>query len=304
MRNIFIILFFGYSLGALAQLEPLSNQYLLNTLAINPAYAGSHDALSISLFHRNQWTGFDGAPKTVTLAMHSPMRNEKVGLGIMAVNDRSGISSSNLLSGNFAYRIRIDKGIFSFGLGGGISVSRLKWQSLVAVNSDDELLRDNSPAYILPNFSLGVYYNSDRVFLGVSLPMLLSHEFNSSSGSFDIVNDTYNYNYFINGGYLIHLSSHWKLLPSAMIRFTPAALPQADLNSYIIYGDRVWAGISYRSNKSVVGLLMYQVNNQLSVAYSYDIGLGKIGGYMGGSHEIMIRYDFRYIVDVMDPRYF
>ena len=133
MRWIYFILIIGYSGCATAQLEPLSNQYLLNTMSINPAYAGSREALSISMFHRNQWTGFEGAPKTVTLAMHSPMRNEKVGLGFLAVNDRSGISSSNLVSGNFAYRIRMDKGIFSFGLGGGLTISRLKWQNLIEI---------------------------------------------------------------------------------------------------------------------------------------------------------------------------
>ena len=35
-----------------------------------------------------------------------------------------------------------------------------------------------------------------------------------------------------------------------------------------------------------------------------DMGLGDTGRTMGGAHEIMIRYDFRYVIDVMNPRYF
>lgn len=290
--------------GLQAQLEPLSDQYMLNTLSINPAYAGSRDALSITMLHRNQWTGFEGAPKTVSLAMHVPMRNEKVGLGLLAVNDRRGISSSNILTGNFAYRIVTGAGVFSFGLAGGFTFAKNNWNSLVAVDQDDGLLMRDSRGYLLPDFSIGTYYYSERFFFGLSIPMFVSHDFDPAADGFNLVNKYQEYNYFLHGGYLFRPASTVKILPSFMVRFTPLSLPQADLNLHLILFDRVQTGFSYRSNKSMVGLLMYHVNNQLAVAYSYDMGFGKIGGYMGSSHEIMIRYDFRYIIDVINPRYF
>ena len=299
-----IILISIVPLGVKGQLEPLSNQYLLNTLAINPAYAGSRDALSLSMHHRNQWTGFDGAPKTISLAMHAPLRNEKVGLGLLVMNDRRGISGYSVIMGNFAYRILMNDGILSFGLGSGLSIFRNNWEELVAVDQDDDLLNGNSSRYFQINFSLGAFYSNDKFFLGLSLPLFLSHDFNSSSGNFAMVNDYRRYNYFINGGYLFTLSPNWKLLPSSMIRYNPASTIQVDVNSFLIFHDKVWFGISYRSNKSVVGHLIYQINNQLAVGYAYDRGFGKIGGYLGGSHEITIRYDFRYIIDVIGPRYF
>jgi type IX secretion system PorP/SprF family membrane protein len=305
MRRWYIILFILMApLGVKGQLEPLSNQYLLNTLAINPAYAGSRDALSLSMHHRNQWTGFDGAPKTLTLAMHAPLRNEKVGLGLLAMNDRRGISASNVILGNFAYRILMNDGVLSFGLGSGISILKNNWEELVAVDQDDDLINGNSSRYLQVNFSLGAFYSNDRLFLGLSLPLFLSQNFSSASGNFEMTNDYQKYNYLINGGYLFTLSPNWKLLPSAMIRYNPSSTMQVDLNSFIIFHDKIWLGISYRSNKSMVGHLIYQVNNQLAAGYSYDMGFGKIGGYLGGSHEITIRYDFRYIIDVIGPRYF
>jgi len=54
----------------------------------------------------------------------------------------------------------------------------------------------------------------------------------------------------------------------------------------------------------LVDHLIFQINNQLAADYSYDRGFGKVGGYMGGSHEITIPYDFRYMIDVIGPRYF
>ncbi|MCK5136330.1 MAG: type IX secretion system membrane protein PorP/SprF [Bacteroidales bacterium] len=299
-----IISFIVSGTFAEAQLEPLSNQYLLNNLAINPACAGSREALSVTMLHRNQWTGFEGSPKTVTLAVHSPMRNEKIGLGLLAVNDRFGISRSTCISGNFAYKIRMQQGILSFGLSGGLTIASNTWSELVAIDLDDALLLGNTPGYLLPNFSAGTYYYTDRLFIGLSIPMFLSHNFNPSTQKFDLVNDYSEYNYLVNAGYLFKISDNWKVLPSILIRFNPGSAVQMDLNTYVIYRDKIWAGFSYRSNKSIVGLFMYQVNNQLSVAYTYDMGFGIIAGYMGGSHEIMIRYDFRYIINVISPRYF
>jgi len=287
-----------------AQLEPLSNQYLLNTLSINPAYAGSRDALSVTMLHRNQWTGFNGSPKTLSLAMHAPMRNEKIGLGFLAVNDKVGISSSSIITGNFAFRIRTGSGVLSFGLAGGFTIAKNNWNNLVAVHQDDEFLQRDSRGYFQPDFSIGTYYQTERLFIGLSVPMFMSHRFNTTTNVYYMVNDYKEYNYFINGGYLLRPTSAVKVLPSVLIRFTPLSTPQADLNLHLIFFDRIQTGLSYRSNKSIVGLIMYHVNNQLAIAYSYDMGFGKVGGYMGSSHEIMIRYDFRYIIDVINPRFF
>jgi type IX secretion system PorP/SprF family membrane protein len=303
-RNLLIIGIVLCGPALLAQLEPLSSQYLLNTLAINPAYAGNREALSITMLHRTQWTGFEGAPRTETLALHTPLRNERVGLGILAMNDRAGISSTRVFMGNFAYRIHAGDGIMSMGLGGGISILRKRWDELIAVDPEDELVPVSTENYLLPDFSIGIYYNSDRFFFGFSVPMFLSHDFNQASGSYDLVNDLAEYNYYFNGGVLLNLSSRWKVMPSVMIRYKQSSIPQMDINAHVIYHDRIWLGISYRSNNSLIGMITYQANNQLAVAYSYDMGLGSVGRYMGGSHEIMIRYDFRYIIDVINPRYF
>jgi type IX secretion system PorP/SprF family membrane protein len=288
----------------LAQLEPLSSQYMLNTLAINPAYAGSREALSITLLHRNQWTGFEGAPKTETLALHAPLRNESVGLGLLAMSDRAGVSDSKIFTGNFAYRIFAGSGVLSLGLGGGISIVRNRWNELVAVDPDDDALPLSAGSYILPDFSIGIYYHNDRFYGGLSMPMFLTHHFNAASGSFELVNDFTQYTYLLHGGTLFHLSARWSILPSAMIRFSQVSTPQADINLHAGYHERAWLGFSYRTNKSLIGMFIVQVNNQLALAYSYDTGFGHTGSSLGGSHEIMIRYDFRYIIDVINPRYF
>ena len=73
-----------------AQQLPQFTQYMFNTISINPAYAGSRETLSAVGLHRSQWVGLEGGPQTQTLSVHSPLKNEKVGLGISVINDELG----------------------------------------------------------------------------------------------------------------------------------------------------------------------------------------------------------------------
>ena len=77
-----------------------------------------------------------------------------------------------------------------------------------------------------------------------------------------------------------------------------------DINVHFSYLDRFWAGASYRNGRSVAGLFQFGVNNQVKVAYIYDFDISKLGRYSNGSHEIMVRYEFRYRINVVNPLIF
>jgi len=118
-RTITIILFF-VSLNISGQLYPLSDFYSRNPLAVNPAYSGSSDALDITFLYRHSLSGFEGSPKTLSLALHTPFFNEKAGLGFFVLNDRIGVTAENCIIGNYAYRIELRRGSLSLGLGCGM----------------------------------------------------------------------------------------------------------------------------------------------------------------------------------------
>ncbi|MCK4699069.1 MAG: type IX secretion system membrane protein PorP/SprF, partial [Bacteroidales bacterium] len=90
-RSIIFIVAFLFTFFAWGQLQPLSNQYIFNGLAINPAYSGSREALSMTMLYRNQWVGLEGAPKTMSFSLHAPLRKEKIGLGLLIINDKIGV---------------------------------------------------------------------------------------------------------------------------------------------------------------------------------------------------------------------
>ncbi|MCP4310199.1 MAG: type IX secretion system membrane protein PorP/SprF, partial [Bacteroidetes bacterium] len=89
-RFIHIAFLIFLSAAVLGQFQPLIDQPRLHGLAINPAYAGSQEALNVGIHSRIQWVGFEGAPRTHALSLHAPMRNKKVSLGLVVMGDRSG----------------------------------------------------------------------------------------------------------------------------------------------------------------------------------------------------------------------
>jgi type IX secretion system PorP/SprF family membrane protein len=303
-RFILSILTVLLPLQIMGQIFPLSDQYLNNTLAINPAFAGCHDALSATILYRNQWVGFKDAPKNSMVSVHAPFNNDRIGLGLLFENSSFGINKETSINSSYAYRIELHNGILALGSGFGLTILNVAWNELQATDAGDLLLMNNPVSAVLPDFSLGMYYYTQKYFIGFSLPMLLTHELDHSNGKYIIKNDFSEYNYFFEGGYYISLNSQIKLLPSMLIKYHARHVPQTDLNTQIIFKDRIWFGIGYRNRNMLIGMLQCQLNYQLKIAYSYDYNLGRIGNYKSGSHEVVLNYIFSYARKVTGPRQF
>jgi type IX secretion system PorP/SprF family membrane protein len=291
--------------GVFGQLTPVTDQYILNPLTINPAFAGNRGALNVALFLRKQWVGIAGAPETMTLSADAPMFDDKIGLGFIIVSDKIGVTKETKFTANYAYKLEVGNGgSLSFGLGAGLMTTNTAWSDLVVLDPGDEFYLIDSRLFVVPNFSFGTYYSYKNLFAGFSVPKLLSYKFNFDKNKYSSKFNPGQYSYMFNAGYLYTISPKLKFFPSTLITLTPGEKILIDLNAYFNYIDRFWAGISYRSGRSFAGLFQFQINNQLRVAYTYDFDIGKLGKYSNGSHEIMLRYEFRYRVDVANPLIF
>ena len=291
-------------LQLLGQLFPLSDHYKYNALAINPAFAGCHDALSATIFYRNQWVGFKDAPQSQILSVHTPVYNDRIGLGFLVERNSIGIFKETNLIGNYAYRMELQDGKLALGLGFGVTVYNSSWNELLAVDANDAQLVNNNTSAVLPAFSLGTYYYTKKYFIGISLPLFLNYDLDKSTGKYKIDNPLSGSNYFLTGGYEIGISNYVKLLPSLLIKYHPGNAVQIDYNAMVDLKDRIWMGFGYRNKDMLVGMLQFQVNYQLRMAYSYDFKLGPLGRYMNDSHEIVFNYVFRYARKVIGPRQF
>lgn len=305
MRRILLYIFlFMIPVITDGQLFVMSDHYVQNALVINPAYAGSQEALDVSVSHRTFWNGFEGSPKTTSLSLHAPFFNERVGLGFFLVNDKIGVTNATHMVGNYAYRINLGYGKLAFGLGAGIKLTNATWGDLDALDAEDDLLNNNRTTGVAPDFSIGVYYSNHKYFMGLSVPLFLHHEYKSEKERYIISNELKNYNYFYHTGYMLDLTEGIQIFPSLLLKYQQENPLQLDVNTHVILKDKVWLGATYRSKNVLVGILQYQFNNQLRIAWSYDVGMVQNEQYMNHSSEIMIHYVFNYELDIPGPRRF
>jgi type IX secretion system PorP/SprF family membrane protein len=299
----FILLLITLSLSG--QKSPVTSQYVLNPLTINPAFAGNRGALNIAAFYRKQWVGITGSPETITLALDAPVLDSKLGLGFIVANDKLGVTKQTKFSTVYSYKIKLKgDGDLSLGLGAGIITTNSAWSDLVVIDPGDENYLIDSKVFVVPDFSFGVYYSKLNYFVGMSVPNLLGYKFNYDKNKYTLMFNPGQYYYLLSGGYNFTLSPKIKFMPTTLISLSPGEKILWDLNAYFNLYDRFWAGASYRNKRSVAVLFQFAVNNQLKVAYTYDFDTGNLGHYSNGSHEIMLRYEFKYKVNVVNPLIF
>jgi len=289
--------------AAQAQQDPQYSQYMFNQLVLNPAYAGSKEALSSTLIARNQWVGLDGAPKTITLSLHAPLKKKKVGLGLTVIGDQVGPVKSIGLLGSYAYRIPLGNGKLSFGLRAGIYDYTYNWAEITYKDQADVYNTQNTTSKIVPTADAGIYYYTNTLYTGLSVTHLYNGRLTSVS-SVDGDNAILSPHLFFTFGKSWAFSDKLTFAPSLVLKAAKGAPATADLNACFLLKERVWLGVSFRTGYGIVALAEFQLTDKLKLGYSYDIGLNKIGRYGGGSHEIMIGYDFNIFKSkMMSPRY-
>jgi type IX secretion system PorP/SprF family membrane protein len=287
---------------------PIYSQYLQNGLIINPAYAGSRGALSTFLSYRMQWMGTAGAPVIQSVSLHTPMKNDKVALGLMAQFMKFGFTRSTSIYGDYAYHIRVGgSGKLSFGLKGGVDISKSDYTGILLTNPGDPVFTTNEKPYILPNIGTGVYYFSDKLFAGLAVPKFLSYK-KTGTGTVQAYHSFNEYDLIFSAGGLITFSQFIKFKPSVLLDYSldnTKKLTQFDISGNFILGDMIWVGGSWRTSEEVVvGILQVQLNPQLMFGVSYDYPTGRMNSYSKGSSEFVLRYEFRYKVSAANPRYF
>jgi type IX secretion system PorP/SprF family membrane protein len=300
-RIIKLLIFLVIPLSLSGQLTPYTNQYVLNPLTINPAFAGNRGVLNAAAFYRKQWVGIKGSPETMSLTVDAPFRDNKMGWGLNVINDKIGVTKETQFSANYSYKIDLEKGNLSFGLGAGLIITNTAWSDLVVLDPGDEYLLIDSKVFVVPAFSFGTYYSGQKYFAGFSIPKLVGYKFDFDKNKYVLNNNMSDYYYLFNTGYLFDLSSNLKFLPSALLVFSPGDKILYDINAHFRVMDRLWLGASYRNNRSISGMFQFQLTDQIKFAYTYDFDFAKLRTYSSGSHEIMLRYEFRYKVEAISP---
>lgn len=307
-KRILLIAFILIGLSTYSQQDSQFTQYMYNTVNINPAYAGSRGVLSIFGLHRNQWVGLDGAPVTNTLSLNSPINNSNIGLGLSFINDKIGPSDENSISVDISYSVKTSETAkLSFGLKATANLLNVDFTKLDKFDQADFLGTTNIDNRFSPNIGAGIYYHSEKSYIGLSVPNFLeTKHFDKSSttiNSQSIASERMHY--YLIGGHVFELSENIKFKPAFLTKLVQGTPLQVDLSTNFLFNDKFTAGLAYRWDAAFSALLGFQVSNSWMIGYAYDMEVTKLANFNSGSHEIFLRYElFKNYDKVISPRFF
>ncbi|MEN8838996.1 MAG: type IX secretion system membrane protein PorP/SprF [Flavobacteriales bacterium] len=277
-----------------AQQDAQYSMYMFNPLSINPAYAGSRDALSITSLGRNQWVNIDGAPTTATLSIHTPLRYEAVSLGLSLIQDQIGPTKTTGIYADVSYRFQVSKNSrLSFGLKGGTDIFSADFGNLRVRDESDEQYFTPIQNQLMPNFGFGVYLHSDDYYVGLTAPKIIKNQLEGAT-----VNDlasTQDRHFFLTAGKTFKVNSVIDVVPSFIAKAVEDAPLSLDVNVNFMFYDKLWIGGGYRFGDSFIGNIVYHFTPQFRAGYAYDYTTSELSNYNTGSHEIMINYDLDFL---------
>ncbi|WP_109434844.1 MULTISPECIES: PorP/SprF family type IX secretion system membrane protein [Aquimarina] len=277
------------------QQTPVFANYDYNTVIINPAHAGFYPDADVTITNRGYLNQIDGSPRNIGLTFNSPLGSENVGLGAGVYSDQVGVTTATSLFGAYSYKLFFDHNynrarwwsynpnVLSFGITGGVMIYD---ENLLELGIQNDPNFANNINTIIPTLGIGILYNRERIYVGVSAPNLLGDSL-SSEDNVNIESPYYAY-----AGYRFFATRFEEVMinPSVLIKYVSGAPTQADFNTKVNYKNKIEVGAGYRTNSSMNFLAGFYVSNHLRVLYNYNQTLKSTP--INNTHGIVLSYRF------------
>ena len=300
MKKIFILILGVLSVITVsAQQDPQFSQNMFNKLANNPGFAGSRGIVATSVLHRSQWMGFgeDGgaAASTQNFSIDAELPFLYGGVGLNVVKDNIAEFSNLGLQASYAYRTELGVGQIGMGMSVGMYQSGINGGALKSAQSGDPVIPTGDVQGSSLDIGAGVYYNTQDVYVGISSAHMTEPTIEWSDGQ------DYNLtrHYFLIAGYYHELNPVLSLNPSIYLK-SDGATSQLDINTNLIYNNKMWGGVSYRLDEGMILLAGMNVNEDLRFGLGYDVTMVNP---MGNSLEVMLGYNFKINYDKPVSKY-
>ena len=262
-------------LSAFAQQDPQFTHNMFNQMAVNPGFAGSQGMLSAGMINRQQWMGFEGNPKTTLFSVHTPVKPFDIpsGAGLVFVDDRLGFEKNMSFYGNYAYRLDLGKGKLGIGLNVGLLSRALngKWFIPDSDNhtpaTQDPSIPDEQVTSMTFDMGLGVFYNTDAFYAGLSTTHLLEPNVDFGSGAMMKMRR----HYYGTAGYLFKLANPvFEIQPSCSQNQTG---PRSSSTLMCLYYTINGFGEAFLTGSAMPWLLWSVLNSQTASVPGYPMTL-------------------------------
>lgn len=287
MKHLYFAFLLGVVFTAHAQEDPLYAQYQSNPLVINPAYTGLSNNFNASLSYRKQWTGFDGSPTTVNLSGHASLMDNKMGLGLLLVQDKIGPHNNTEAYATYAYRVRAGKTSVSFGLQAGFLHFRTDNSALNVFDPSDPAFAGTQNV-TKPSIGAGMIVSTERFFAGLSVPRMMrtAGVFTNDTTALSVETTLYQEHYYGMLAYVFYLSERVRFKPSVLAKMVQGAPLSVDYNAAINLDERYTAGVFTRNFNTCGMLAQLRFGGAYRLGYIFEIPLGNAVGTRFNTHEI------------------
>jgi type IX secretion system PorP/SprF family membrane protein len=290
MKKYLAIIAILIGFNGIAQNQFHIGQYAIHQPFINPASIGTFDEINLALVYKNQWVKFDGAPHLGGFNYNMPVgKQHKNFIGVNAVMDKIGVSTSTEISGTYAYKITTgEKSRLIFGMSASLNLVQADLANIVAIDANDPLYTVNSPTFALPNFKFGSYFFRNNFYVGFVMPNILENRVVELDGIPDgeFGFNASNLHYYLHGGYKWRIKDKHNVIFSSLIKQVAGAPLQVDFNINTMFKDRFGLGLSYRTSNELMASVQMYIVPQLLLSY----GFSALNNFYSGTHEVMMIY--------------
>ncbi len=282
------------SLQSVAQQDPGFTQYMYNGQVINPAIAGIWEKTGFTALVREQWAGVDHTPLNQSISLHSPLKNEIIGIGLNIHNETFSRERKLSIMADYAYEIRLSPEK-RLRLGVKFGFTNYK-NSLTEIqispdNQYDPVFSEDIDLKFISNFGAGIFFYEDNYFIGLSIPKFVENDFDNNHQNYSVQAEIRTL--YINGGYVFFLDpfSNFIFKPTAMVRAGRDSRVQYDLAANLMIYQRLWVGLMLRSGNALSATSMWFLNKNLRMGFAMDITYNEIFPYQRGTFEFTMGYD-------------
>jgi type IX secretion system PorP/SprF family membrane protein len=301
---------------ALAQQQPQFTHYGLNGMYLNPAYAGIKGQTEVNLIGRYQYLNLsntlgdeNGSPRTGMVSASVPVLPLHGGVGLAVYYDQAGVSKVTNTALSYSQHVKLGNGQLGIGIQG--TFTYLSKGSYRAIDQNDPFVPESGSDHKF-DAGAGLWYESPKFYAGLSLNNLfratyvLQSAIRDASGKIIGYQNTSqflgeNHAYFT-AGYNIEASTSVTVTPMLLVKSVlPGSYDSAtkydNQRNYSFEGgvratlnDQFWAGLNYRHEESISGLLGYGFgpDNRYRLGYAFDFIAFNQAARAFSSHEIML----------------
>jgi type IX secretion system PorP/SprF family membrane protein len=292
---------------ATGQQLPIYSQYLFNRFLINPAVAGSDGYTSLNLTAREQWVGYDGAPRTFSFSAQTriikkgyqvrsnlfnnqvfrPKTDGRVGLGGYVFSDRNGLIQRTGFQLTYAYHMWVQSNT-QFSMGLALTGYQYKIdEKAIKFGDPNEPWMNNElrKGMFVPDVTFGMYLLNAKYSLGLSAEQLF--EASAKIGGTAYQNFRIERHYYLFGSYDFSSGPNSYIQPSFIINMSEQLKPQADMGISYLYKQDLWTGLAYRTSGAVIANIGVKYQS-MYIGYAFDFTLQKIQRITYGTHEITL----------------